>query len=100
MRRDDRLRRARLLAATVLLGLVLLATALPQAHAEPSTNERRKVAEEVAASICRTVPVIPKLPSTVDANRLCRSVLVENIDPDGTNSGCLLYTSPSPRDRS
>jgi hypothetical protein len=69
------------------VGLALLATALPQAHAEPSTNERRKVAEEVAASICRTVPVIPKLPTTVDANRLCRSVLVENIDPDGTNTG-------------
>ena len=87
MRRGEVLRHVGRLAAAVLLGLVLLARGLPQAYADPSTNERRKVAEEVAASICRTVPVIPKVPVTVDANALCRSVLVENIDPDGNNSG-------------
>lgn len=79
----------RLLAA-VVLGLSLLAAMVPDpAHAEPPTNERRKVAEEVAASVCKTVPRIPKLPSSVDPHQLCISVLVENIDPEGNNKGVL-----------
>jgi hypothetical protein len=74
-------------AVAIVLGLALLAAALPRAHAEPSTEERRRVAEEVAASVCRTVPAIPQLPTAVDPQALCRLVLVENIDPDGDNSG-------------
>jgi hypothetical protein len=87
MPRIDHSRCVGRLVAAVLLALSLLVLELPSASAEPSTNERRKVAEEVAASVCRTVPSIPKLPVTVDPNKLCRSVLVENIDPDGNNSG-------------
>lgn len=79
---------ARLLAA-LLASLALLAAGAPRAYADPSTNERRKVAEEVAASVCQTVPRIPKLPTSVDPNRLCRSVIVENVDPEGNNSGVL-----------
>ena len=87
MRRSSR-QVPRLLAA-LLVSLALLTSAVPRAYAEPSTNERRKVAEEVASSVCRTVPRIPKLPTSVDLNRLCRSVIVENVDPEGSNSGVL-----------
>lgn len=78
----------RLLAA-FLLSLALLVWSIPPAYAEPSTNERRQVAEEVAASVCETVPSIPKLPATLDPNKLCRSVIVENVDPEGNNIGVL-----------
>lgn len=75
------------LLSSLLLGLTILAFAVPTASAEPSTNERRKVAEEVATSVCQTMPTIPKLPTSVDAVDLCRVVLVENIDPEGSNQG-------------
>jgi len=77
------------LLGSLLLGLSLLAVALPTASAEPTTNERRKVAEDVATSVCKTMPSIPKLPTSVDAGKLCRSVLVENLDPEGNNKGVL-----------
>ena len=75
------------LVSSALLCVLLLVVAVPTASAEPTTNERRKVAEDVAASICQTVPSIPKLPTSVDAAQLCRSVLIENLDPEGTNQG-------------
>lgn len=75
--------------AAMLASVVLLTSAIPGAYAEPPTNERRKVAEEVAASMCKAVPTIPKLPASVDLNKLCRSVIVENVDPEGNNSGVL-----------
>lgn len=81
--------RAQLLAAVLLAALALLVGAAPFASAEPSTNERRKVAEEVAATVCAAVPRIPKLPASVDPNQVCRSVIIENVDPEGTNSGVL-----------
>ncbi|MBA8792861.1 hypothetical protein FHX74_000455 [Friedmanniella endophytica] len=80
-------RTALVAAVTLLLATGLLASATPRAEAGPSTDERRVVAEQVAADVCRSVPEIPKLPSTVDANKVCRSVIVENVDPDGDNSG-------------
>lgn len=80
-------RRGARLIAILLLSLGLAICGVPRAHAEPSTNDRRVVAEEVAASVCRSVPSIPKLPSKVDPHHLCQSVLVENIDPDGNNKG-------------
>ena len=43
----------------------------------------------MAASVCAAVPRIPKLPASVDPNELCRSVIVENVDPEGNNSGVL-----------
>lgn len=87
MHRTRFLRHGWRLLAVVILGLGLFAGAIPRAYADPSTNDHRVVAEEVAASVCRTVPRIPKLPVRVEPNTLCRSVLVENIDPDGNNSG-------------
>lgn len=84
-----RTRQARRLLAVLLVSLALLASSIPAAYADPSTNERRKVAEEVAASVCRTVPTIPKVPASVDPNKLCRSVIVENVDPEGNNRGVL-----------
>lgn len=72
---------------SVLLGAVLSTAAVPHATAAPTTQERRQVAEQVAAAICRTMPPIPRLPKTVEANAVCRSVIVENVDPDGNNSG-------------
>ena len=39
---------------------VSLLVAVPRAHAEPSTNERRKVAEEVADSVCAAVAAHPE----------------------------------------
>ncbi len=87
MRRTSGLPTLSRLLSSMLLGLTLLAVAVPTASAEPTTNERRKVAEEVATSVCKTVPSIPKLPTSVDAGELCRSVLVENLDPEGNNQG-------------
>lgn len=89
MRRIEMPHRVCRLLAALILGAALLATTVPSANAEPSTNERRKVAEYVAASVCETVPTIPKLPSSVDPNKLCRSVIVENVDPEGNNKGVL-----------
>jgi hypothetical protein len=86
MRHVSQLRR---ILVSLLLGLVLVALSIPDAHADPTTNERRKVAEEVAASVCQSVPSIPKLPASVDPNKLCRSVIIENVDPEGNNSGVL-----------
>lgn len=57
------------------------------AAAEPPTTERRTAATQVADSVCRTVPPIPLLPKAVDPHKLCVSVIVENIDPDGHNTG-------------
>jgi len=71
----------------LLLGAALAGAAVAQANASPTTAERRQVAEQVATSVCRTMPVIPKLPSTLDAKRLCQSVIVEDVDPDGNNIG-------------
>jgi hypothetical protein len=81
--------RADRLVVTLLVALALVIGTAPLASAEPSTNERRKVAEEVAASVCAAVPRIPKLPASVDPNQVCRSVIVENVDPEGNNSGIL-----------
>lgn len=75
------------LLIALLISAALAAAAAPRANAAPTTEQRRQVAEQVAASVCRTVPVVPKLPSTVSANKLCRSVIFENVDPDGNNSG-------------
>ena len=85
----DRLRQHRhtLIAAALVAALLVALT--PPAHAAPTTAERRKVAEEVAQTICRAVPSIPKLPAKVDPKEVCQSVIVENIDPEGTNSGVL-----------
>lgn len=77
----------RLLVSGLLLAATLTAVGAIPAQASPTTDERRRVAEEVAASICRTVPRITKLPVSVDANELCRKVIVENVDPEGNNSG-------------
>lgn len=76
-----------LLLCGLLLGAALVAVGAAPAQAGPTTDERRRVAEDVAASICRTVPRITKLPVSVDANELCRKVIVENVDPEGNNSG-------------
>ncbi|QDP95349.1 hypothetical protein FOE78_04970 [Microlunatus elymi] len=84
MRRTSRLRS---IIAALLLAATVLATAVPAAHAAPTTRERRSVAEDVAQSVCRTVPPIIKLPKDISPNKLCRSVIVENIDPEGNNSG-------------
>jgi hypothetical protein len=70
----------------VLVGVASLIATSPFASAEPSTEERHRVAAEVAESFCRNVPAIP-VPRTVDTNALCISVIVENIDPEGSNSG-------------
>ena len=59
MRRAEWLRRN---VALLLASCALFATLVPVAHAEPSTNERRKVAQEVAETTCKAVPTIPKLP--------------------------------------
>lgn len=82
-------RRTSRLLMSLVVGLAILAAGIPNAQADPTTNERRKVAEVVAASICKSVPTIPKLPANVDPNKLCRSVIIENVDPDGNNSGVL-----------
>ena len=79
----------RLILLTLLAVLGLATIAVPPAAAEPSTNERRQVAEQVAESVCRRAPAIPKLPATVDFGAVCRSVIVENIDPEGNNSGLI-----------
>lgn len=86
MHRAEGLRRC---VAALLASCALIAALTSIAHAEPSTNERRKVAQEVADTTCKTVPTIPKLPSSVNPGALCRSVVVENIDPDGNNVGVL-----------
>jgi hypothetical protein len=70
----------------VLIGLASLVATSPSASAEPSTEERHRVAAEVAESFCRNVPAIP-VPKTVDTRALCISVIVENIDPEGSNKG-------------
>ena len=75
------------LVCGLLLAVTLVISTAPTAHASPTTDERRRVAEDVAASICKAVPRITKLPATVNANELCRSVIVENVDPEGNNSG-------------
>src|SRR6476469_824539 len=86
MRPIDRSRTRRgLIAMAVAVSFLLALT--PAAHAEPTTTERRRVAEEVAASVCSTVPTIPKLRPSVDPRKLCQQVLVENIDPEGNNAG-------------
>ncbi|WP_460809763.1 hypothetical protein [Microlunatus endophyticus] len=72
---------------TLLLGAALTGTAVTQASASPTTQQRRQVAEQVATSVCRTVPVIPKLPATVNVKKVCQSVIVEDVDPDGNNIG-------------
>lgn len=81
--------RTRSLFAALLVAVALLALGIPRAYAEPSTNERRRIAEEVAASVCKSVPAIPLLPSSVNPRSLCQSVLVENIDPEGNNKGIM-----------
>lgn len=86
MLRAEWLRRC---VAILLASCALIATLVPLAHAEPSTNERRKVAQDVAETTCKAVPAIPKLPPEVNPGTLCRSVVVENIDPDGNNAGVL-----------
>jgi hypothetical protein len=84
MRRTEWFRR---LVAVTVAAAALVATSVTLAHAEPSTPERRQVAEEVAAVACRNVPNIPKLPPSLDPVQVCRAVIVENIDPEGSNSG-------------
>ena len=80
-------KRLRSLIAALLVAAALVAIAAPNAQADPSTSERRGVAEDVAKSVCRSVPPIIKLPKDISPNELCRSVIVENIDPNGNNSG-------------
>lgn len=77
----------RSLLIALLLGAAMAGAAVTQANASPTTEERRQVAEQVATSVCRTMPVIPKLPSTLNAKKLCQSVIVEDVDPDGNNIG-------------
>lgn len=78
----------RLVAVAIAAATIFAVSAWP-AHAEPSSPERRQVAEEVATSVCARAPTIPKMPATVDPADLCRSVVVENIDPEGSNTGVL-----------
>jgi type IV secretion system protein TrbL len=84
MRHGNSLRRT---VSIALIAVALLALLQPSAQASPSTEERRAVAEEVAASTCSRTPEIPGLPPSVNPAALCRTVIVENIDPDGTNAG-------------
>ena len=82
----------------VILGLATFSLRAAPASAQPTTEERRQVAQQVAESFCRTAPPIPA-PRQVDLDVLCISVIVENIDPDGSNSGvqnaCISALSPT-----
>lgn len=71
----------------LIIGLALASVHLSTAGAEPTTDERRQVATEVAESFCRNTPAMPPLPKSIDLNGLCISVLVDNIDPEGESSG-------------
>lgn len=73
--------------AAVVLVLISLGLNSPSASAEPTSPERRQTATEVAESFCGRAPAIAGLPSDVDLRALCISVIVENIDPEGTNTG-------------
>jgi len=83
---QPKLRRVASLAFALLAALAMLLVATPAA-AEPTTPERRQVAEDVSKSFCADLSGIPKLPGTVELSELCVNVLVENIDPDGDNAG-------------
>ena len=82
-----RTRWLRSLVAGALLSCALSGLLAETAHAEPTTAERRQVAEDVASSICTGVPEIPAIPPSINPAKLCRTVIVENIDPEGNNSG-------------
>lgn len=71
----------------LIVSAMFASSAAVVAEADPASNERRVQAEQIAQAACQGLAPIPKLPSTVDPQKLCRSVLVENIDPDGTNVG-------------
>lgn len=73
--------------AVFVASSALVVTIVSTAEAEPSTLERSQVAEEVAASTCQVVPTISALPRSIDPGELCRKVIVENVDPEGNNSG-------------
>jgi hypothetical protein len=72
---------------TAALVGALASLVVPRASASPTTEERRQVAEDVATSVCQTMPAIPKLPTKIDPHNLCHKVIVENVDPEGNNSG-------------
>jgi hypothetical protein len=87
MRHADLRSRDRRIVAGVLVVTALLTGPVTQASAAPTSEERRQVAEQVADATCHNVPVIQKLPRSVDPHELCTKVIVENIDPEGSNSG-------------
>ncbi|MEP9061893.1 hypothetical protein, partial [Enterobacter asburiae] len=74
-------------AAAVVATAAFNIVSLQPAHADPTTPERRQVAVEVATSACGVAPNIPKLPPSLDPAQICLAVVVENIDPEGTNTG-------------
>jgi hypothetical protein len=75
------------LLLSLVIGLTSLASFPATAAAEPTSEERRVVATEVADSFCRNFPSLAGLPKSADPRTVCRSVLVENLDPEGSNDG-------------
>ena len=75
------------LLLSLVIGFTSLAAFPATASAEPTSEERRVVATEVADSFCRNFPSLAGLPRSADPRTVCSSVLVENLDPEGSNDG-------------
>ena len=88
-------RRLALIAAAALLLPMLLAPATPAASSDATLPD---IEDEVMCPICGTQLGIAESPQAERERDFIRDRIDEGLDKDQIKD-CLLYTSPSPRDR-
>ena len=79
--------RSRSLLLSVVIGLALRLRTLAAAAAEPTTDGTPPGGDRGRRVVLPERPEHSAAADDVDPNELCVSVLVENIDPEGSNSG-------------
>ncbi len=81
------MRPARRLLVVLVLTAAILSGSAVSASAEPSTPDRRQVATSVAKGVCKAFPSLPFIPDKIEPRGFCEKIVVENVDPEGSNKG-------------
>ena len=78
----------------IILSCAVLAYAVAPTFAQEAANEKKEVTKAVAAAVAKNADEMKEVAKVV-----APAVEKVEVNQDGSFSGCLLYTSPSPRDR-
>lgn len=86
MRPADLAARVGRLLVVVLVAVAVLFGSTAPAAAAPKDDERRQVAERVAAQVCDSWPAPSWFPKSLTPKTFCTDIVVETVDPEGDNT--------------